>query len=110
MATWPDVLRVVLALPETEESTSYRMPCAKVRGRTFLNMSPHEDGALVLRCPVEETELLLAARPDVYFLTPHYEGSDCVLARLAVIDGDELAGRVEDAYTFVVAKYRLKLG
>jgi hypothetical protein len=110
VTTWPDVLRVALTLPETEESTSYRMPCAKVRGRTFLNMSPHEDGALVLRCPVEERELLLAARPDLYFVTPHYAASDCVLTRLEAIDGDELAGRVEDAYAFVVDKYRLRAG
>jgi hypothetical protein len=86
------------------------MPCAKVRGKTFLNMSPHEEGALVLRCPVEEAELLLAARPDLYFLTPHYEGADCLLVRLDAIDRDELAARVEDAYGFVVDKYRLKLG
>jgi hypothetical protein len=110
VATWPDVLRVALALPGAEESTSYRMPCAKVRGKTFLNMSPHEEGALVLRCPAEEAQLLLAARPDLYFLTPHYEGADCLLARLAAVDEEELAGRVEDAYAFVVDKYRLRLG
>ncbi len=110
MATWPDVLRVVLALPETEESTSYRMPSAKVRGKTFLNVSPHEEGALVLRCPSEEAELLVAARPELYFLTPHYEGYDCVLARLEALDADELAARVEDAYAYVVDKHRLKLG
>jgi len=110
VAAWPDVLHVALALPGAEESTSYRMPCAKVRGRTFLNMSPHEDGALVLRCPTDEAELLLAARPDVYFLTPHYEGYGCVLARLEAIDAEELAGRVEDAYAFVVDTYRLRVG
>jgi hypothetical protein len=110
VATWPDVLRVALALPGAEESTSYRMPCAKVRGKTFLNMSPHEEGALVFRCSVEDAELLIAARPDLYFLTAHYEGYGCVLARLEAIDVDELAARVEDAYAFVVEKHRLKPG
>jgi hypothetical protein len=109
VATWPDVLHVALALPGTEESTTYRMPCAKVRRRTFLNMSPHEEGALVLRCAAEEAELLMAARPDVLFLTPHYEGYDCVLARLDALDQEELAARVEDAYAYVVDKYRLKV-
>jgi hypothetical protein len=107
VATWPDVLRLALALPGTEESTSYRMPCAKVRGKTFVTMSSREEGALVVRCPEEEAHLLCAALPDVYYLTPHYAGWDGVLARLDAIDEDELAARVEDAYAFVVAKYRL---
>jgi hypothetical protein len=107
MATWPDVLRLALALPGVEESTSYRQPCVKVRRKTFISMSPHERGALAVRCPEAEGRLLCAALPDVYYLTPHYEGWDGVLTRLEAIDEDELAGRVEDAYAFVVEKYRL---
>jgi hypothetical protein len=95
---WDDVLRIGLALPDVEESTSYRLPCLKVRGRTFLNMSPHEPGALVVHVPVEEQPLRVAARPDVYFLTPHYEGYGCVLLRLDVVEEDELAGAIEDAW------------
>jgi hypothetical protein len=103
VAGWDDVLRFALALPDAEESTSYRQPCVKVRGKAFVNVSSHEDGAIVLRAPDEEVQLLLAALPDVYFLTPHYEGWNCVLARLDAIDEDELAGRIEDAYAFVSA-------
>jgi hypothetical protein len=101
VASWDDVLRFALALPDTEESTSYRQPCVKVRGKTFVTVSAHEEGAIVLRGPEEEAQLLVAALPDVYYLTPHYEGWSCVLARLAAIDEDELAGRIEDAYAFV---------
>ena len=108
MAPWPDVRRHALALPGTEESTSYRMPCAKVLGKTFLSLSAHEDDALVLRCTAQDAELLVAALPDVYFLTPHYAGFDGVLARLGAIEPDELAARVEDAYAFVVEKHRLQ--
>jgi hypothetical protein len=104
VATWDDVLRVALALPNTEESTSYRQPCVKVRGKAFVTVSPHEAGALVLRCPAEEAELLIAALPGVYYLTPHYQGWSCVLARLEAIDADELALRVEDAYAFVAER------
>ena len=103
MATWDDVLRLALALPDTEESTSYRQPCVKVRGWNFVWMSPHEHGALATRAPYDEALLLIEARPDVYFTTPHYAGYDAVLTRLDAIDADELAGRIEDAWEFATA-------
>ena len=103
---WDDVLRIGLALPDVEESTSYRQPCLKLRGRTFLNMSPHEPGALVVHLPIEEQALRIAARPDVYFVTPHYEGYGCVLLRLDVVDEDELAGAIEDAWEHAGSRRR----
>ena len=98
MATWQDVTRIAAALPDTEESTSYGHPCFKVKGRSFVNQS-REDGAVYLPCPDEDARLLIRARPDVYFLTPHYEGWG-VLLRLADADEEELAGALEDAYAF----------
>lgn len=106
MATWEDVRRIASALPDVEESTSYREPAFKVHGKTFINMSPHEEGALVVRCAPEEQSLLVVARPDTYFLTPHYEGWGGVLMRLETTDENELAGAIEDAYEYVSAKKR----
>ena len=103
---WDHVLRIGLALPDVEESTSYRQPCLKLRGRTFLNMSPHEPGALVVHLPIEEQPLRIAARPDVYFVTTHYEGYGCVLLRLDVVDEDELAGAIEDAWEHAGSRRR----
>ena len=73
MATWADVERIASELPGVEESTSHGKPAFKVKGRSFVNTSREED-AIFLRCPDDEAELLIRARPDVYFLTPHYEG------------------------------------
>ena len=98
VADWSDVQRIGLALPGVEKSTSYRQPCLKLGGRTFVNMSPHEPGALVVHIPLEEQPLRIAARPDVYFVTPHYEGYGCVLLHLDVVDEEELAGAIEDAW------------
>src|SRR4051812_3804970 len=100
MATWEDVRRIALALPDAEESTSYRHPAFKVNGRPFVNVS-REDGAISTRAPGEEVELLIRARPDVYFLTPHYEGWNAVLVRLDAVEEEELVGRIEDAHAFV---------
>ncbi len=99
MATWEDVRRVCLALPNVEE----RKETFRTNGRIFVNMS-REPGAISTRAPQDELELLLQTRPDVYFLTPHYVGWDAVLVRLDAVEENELAGRIEDAYAFIDAK------
>ena len=65
MATWEDVRRICLALPEVEE----RKQTFRTNGRIFVNMS-HEEGAISTRAPDDERDLLIRARPDVYFVTP----------------------------------------
>jgi hypothetical protein len=103
MATWEDVARIAAALPDAEETTTYGQPCFKVNGRPFVNTGRVE-GAFVTRAPDEERDLLIVARPDIYFVTPHYDGWEAVLVRLDEIDENELAGRIEDSYTFIAAK------
>ena len=81
MPTWADVERICRALPDAEETTSYRQPCFKVNGRPFVNVGRVE-GAIVTRAPDEERDLLVQARPDAYFSTPHYDGWEAVLRKL----------------------------
>jgi hypothetical protein len=103
VATWKDVRRIALALPGAEEATSYGHPCFKLNGRPFVNRG-RVDGAIVTRAPDEERDLLISARPDVYFVTPHYDGWEAVLMRLDAVDEDELAGRIEDSWEFISQK------
>ena len=103
MLTWEDVGRIARALPDAEETTSYRQPCFKVNGRPFVNVGRIE-GAIVTRAPDEERDLLIQARPDAYFTTPHYGGWEAVLVRLDAVDEEELAGRIEDSYAFMASK------
>lgn len=99
MATWEDVRRICLALPDVEE----RKQTFRTNGRIFANLS-REEGAISTRAPDEERDLLIQARPDVYFVTPHYESWEAVLVRLDAVDDEELAGRIEDAWAFIDAK------
>ena len=95
--------RIAGALPGAEESTHYRDPSFKVDDRAFVTLTSHFENALALRCTLEEQQLLIRARPDVYFVTPHYEGWSGVVMHLDAADEDELAGALEDSYAFVKA-------
>jgi hypothetical protein len=81
MIGWDDVVALGRELPETEESTSYGRPALKVRGKTFVSLRANPE-ALVVRCDADEKPLLLEARPDVVFTTPHYDGWPYLLVRL----------------------------
>jgi hypothetical protein len=103
VATWEDVRRIAGALPDAAESTHYGQPAFKVAERAFVKISSREADAIVVRCTIDEQQLLCRARPEVYFMTPHYEGWPGVLMRLDGAEEEELAGALEDSYAFVKA-------
>ena len=104
MASWEDVRALALALPEVEEGTSWRKLSFRVHGKWFAGESPHEEGALVLRCDSEERPLMLASQPDVFWVTPHYHDPRYVLVRVEAIARDELAERLADAWALAAPK------
>ncbi|MFG1944564.1 MmcQ/YjbR family DNA-binding protein [Nonomuraea sp. NPDC048826] len=98
MATEDDVRRLALALPETGEKLMYGTPAFYVRGRWFARMKEEPD---VIGLPVagEEEKLeLVAARPEAFFTTPHYDGYAVVLVRLPEVDTEELGELLTDAW------------
>lgn len=98
---WDEVRDLALALPETEESTSWGHPSLKVNGKWFAGMSPHREakGALVIRCDPDERPLMLAGEPELFSITPHYDNYPrVVLVRLEAATADDLRDRLEDAW------------
>jgi hypothetical protein len=81
MIGWDDLIALAGELPEFEESTSWGRPALKVRGKWFAALRTNPDAIIVL-CDLEEKPLLLEARPDILFETPHYSGYGAVLIRL----------------------------
>lgn len=97
MATEDDVRRIALALPETEERSSYGTPGFRVKDRLFARI--REEGVLVVWVADEaEKDFLLRADPDTFFTIPHYDGHASVLVRLAAVDAGELAELLTDAW------------
>lgn len=98
MASWEDVVAIGRRLPEVEESTSYGTPALKVRGKFMGRLRTNPDALALRVIDLQEQEALVKGRPDVFFLTPHYEGHPYVLVRLEEIDRALLAELIEDAW------------
>ncbi len=78
-------LALGLGLPGVEETVSMRQPTLKAHGKLWVWWSPHED-AIVFKVPLEERDLLIEVESGTFFVTPHYRGSDMVLARPERLD------------------------
>jgi len=102
MATEDDVRRIALSLPETIEKTWYGTPGYRVKDKGFLRIrSEAEGGLVVFVADLGEKEAMLAAEPDKFFTTPHYDGYPTVLVNLEAIDLPEL-------WELIVESWRIK--
>ena len=113
MASWDDVRRIALGLPETSERPTHGgNPSWRVRDKLFVWERPLRAADLralgddapdgpILGARVEHLgakEALLADDPGVYFTTPHFDGYPAVLVRLEEIPTDELEELIVDAW------------
>ena len=99
MATENDVRDIALALPEVTEDQSYCTPAYKVAGKGFLRLRTEAEGGLVVFVPdLGEKEALLAADPEAYYTTPHYDGYAAILVNLAAVDLAELRELITESW------------
>lgn len=111
MATWDDVRRIALLLPETEERAG-ECPQWRVRNKLYAWDRPLRRGDLealgdaapdgaVLAVRVQDIgvkEALVSDEPEVYFTTPHFDGYAAVLVRLDEIAVPDLEALLTEAW------------
>src|SRR5262249_45014528 len=103
------VRKIGLALPGVETSTAYGSPALKVRGKLLACVPAHrsaEPGSLAVRVGFDDRAELLAADPDVYYVTDHYLNYTSVLVRLSRVTPDVLRDLLGMAHKFVIARRR----
>ena len=101
------VRNIGLRLPGVEESTAYGFPALKVQGKLLACVpanSSAEPGSIVVRVDSDDRAELLAAAPDVYYVTDHYLDYSAVLVRLSRVNPEVLQDLLGMAYKFVTAK------
>jgi hypothetical protein len=112
VATWEDVRRIALALPETSERLSRDLSQWRVKDKLFVWERPLRradiealgdnvpDGP-ILGARVEHSgakEALLADDPDLFFTTPHFDGYPAILVRLDDITVEDLDEVIVEAW------------
>jgi len=112
MATWEEVRRMALELPETSERVSRDLRQWQVKDKLFVWERPLRradiqalgddapDGP-ILGARVEHLGAKEALRADdegVFFTTPHFDGYPAILVRLDRIAGDDLPEVIIEAW------------
>ena len=112
MATWDDVRRIALALPETSERTSRELRQWVVKDKLFVWERPLRRSDLdalgdtapegpILGARVEHLvakEALLANDEGIFFTTPHFDGYPAILVRLDEIGAEDLDEVIVEAW------------
>jgi hypothetical protein len=112
VASWDDVARIALALPETSEQTSRGMRMWRVRDKLFVWERPLRPsdlralGELAPAGPIVAArvphlgakEALLADDPVSFFTTPHFDGYPAILILLERIAVEELEEVIVEAW------------
>jgi hypothetical protein len=112
MASWDDVRRIALALPESSEVSSRGNASWRVREKGFVWERPLRQsdiralGAAAPEGPIlgarvehlDAKEALLGDSPEVFFTTPHFDGYPPVLVLLERIPLPELEELIVEAW------------
>jgi hypothetical protein len=83
-----DVRELAGDLPGVEQTTGRGAPCLKVNGKLLTCPALHDSAephSLVVKIARERRAKLMAADPDVYYVTEHYVDYPTVLVRMARI-------------------------
>ena len=122
MASWEDVRRIALDLPETDEGTTHGNRSWRVKEKGFVWERPLRRGDLealgdaapdgpILGARVENEmakEALVANDPDVFFTTPHFNGYPAILIRLDKISVEDLTEVIVEAWLAKAPKRLVK--
>ena len=112
MASWDDVRRLALAMPEADERLSRDLRQWRVKDKLFVWERPLRRSDLealgdeapdgpILGARVEHLiakEAILSDDPEVFFTTPHFDGYPAVLVRLGRIEVAELEELIVEAW------------
>jgi hypothetical protein len=115
MATWDDVRRIALSLPETSEGPHFRRTSWKVKDKAFIWERPLSDRDMsqltelgeqvpdgeIMGARVENElakEVLIENEPEVFFTIPHFRNYPAILTRLDTISEDLLYETIVEAW------------
>jgi hypothetical protein len=92
-----DVRELALALPDTSEKPSYGTPGFRVADKLFARVLD-DFASIVVFVDLDQREMLVASQPQIFSVTPHYQGYPMVIVQLATVGRGLLADLLEEAW------------
>ena len=104
------VRAIGLALPRVEAVTHYDgSPRLKAEGVFMAGLATHESAepcSLVVRCELDDRQLLIEDAPDTYYVTGFYARYPLVLVRLAAVTDEALRDLLSVSHRMALGKTR----
>ena len=104
--TYETVREIAFELPRVEDGLSYGAPALKVGKKMFVRWREELD-AVVLKTTFDEREDLMAADPEVYFITDHYLNYEDVLVNLKTVSREGLTDMIRRSNALVTEKKKM---
>lgn len=107
--TFASVRAMARTLSGVQDTVSWGTPSLKVNGKMLACMAINrsaEPDSLVVRLPIPQRDELIAADPETYYVTPHYEPYPSLLVRLSRVHPDALKDLLEMAARGLAASPR----
>ena len=102
MVSYDEIRAIALGLPGAFEQASYGgRPSWRTKARMFAWIRDDPEALVVWVDAEEEKQALIAAEPDKFFTTAHYDGDPIVLVELDAVDD-------QDARELVTESWRLR--
>ena len=95
--------KLILALPGTQEGTSYGTPAWRA-GRKLIARMLDDGRSLVVKIDMDDREFLVKAKPEAFSVTPHYQNHSWVVVALAKVERADLEDLIVDAWREVAPR------
>jgi hypothetical protein len=106
--TWDEVIALGLSFPGVEVATSYGTPSLKASGKFLTRLRSEDDSLVLVGVGFDEREMLMAAEPETFHITPHYKDYPSVLARLSSVDPGTVRTLLERRWRAVAPRRLVK--
>jgi hypothetical protein len=109
MVSHDEIREIALAMPGAIERASYGgRPSWRTKTRMFAWIRDDPEALVVWVESLDEKEALIAAQPEKFFTTPHYDGEPIVLARLEKLKRQEAVDRIVGSWRNRATKTAVK--
>jgi hypothetical protein len=100
-----EVRQIALTFPGVDEHLAFGRPTLRVSKKFLACIAKIDPDTLCLKMPDHmQRDILLSAKPDVFYLTDHYADFGAILIRLPRVDPEELRDLIEDSWRLLASK------